>query len=176
MPEILTDRLTLRAFRPGDLPRLLEAMQDWAVQQWLDTPPWPYGEADGRAWIDFVAADHAGGRPQHFAIAARADDRLLGCVSFEATDGPPALGYWLHPDTWGRGFAAEAARAMTAQGRKVLGYAAICARTDPDNLASQKVLEKLGFRPDGREPVRTRRGKGHALRFRLDLTGGTGGS
>ena len=169
MPEILTERLKLRAFRLGDLPRLLEAMQDWSVQQWLDTPPWPYCEADGRAWIDFVAADHAGGRPQHFAIAAREDDRLLGCTSYEETDGLPALGYWLHPEAWGQGYAAEAARAMALQAREVLGYTAVCARTDPDNRASRRVLEKLGFRPDGSEPAETRRGSGHALRFRLDL-------
>ena len=169
MPEILTERLKLRAFRPGDLLRLLEAMQDWSVQQWLDTPPWPYGEADGRAWIDYVARDHAEGRPQHFAIAAGDDDRLLGCVSFEQTGGLPALGYWLHPEAWGRGYAAEAARALTEQACEVLDYPAVCARTDPDNLASQRVLEKLGFRPDGSDPVRTRRGSGHALRFRLDF-------
>lgn len=168
MPEILTNRLKLRALRSHDLPRLLEAMRDWSVQQWLDSPPWPYGEPDGKAWIDFVAEDHAGGRPRHFAIAAIDDDRLLGCVSLEPTGDLPALGYWLHPDAWGQGYATEAARAMTAQGREVLGYAALCARTDPDNLASQRILAKLGFRPDGSVPAQTRRGANRALRFRLD--------
>jgi len=65
---------------------------------------------------------------------------------------------------------------MALQAHKVLGYTAVCARTDPDNLASQRVLEKLGFRPNGSEPARTRRGSGRTLRFRLDLTGGTAGS
>ncbi len=89
-PPVVTERLTprfrLRAFHDGDLARMVEAIDDWAVSQWLDTPPYPYRAENGRAWIAAVGADHAGGLPRHFAVAERDGDRLLGCISLEGED------------------------------------------------------------------------------------------
>lgn len=167
MAELLTPRLRLRSFRNGDLPRLLEAMNDWAVQQWLDTPAYPYGVENGRAWIDKSRSEHAAGRPATFAIAARGDDRLLGCIGQERSGETATLGYWLQREAWGQGFATEAAQAYLAYCRERLRMAQLTAFTDPENFASWRVLEKLGFRHQGHEArcEPTRRGSTTWRRF-----------
>ena len=56
------------------------------------------------------------------------------------------VGYALLPAFWSRGYAAEAASACVEYGRARLGLARIVAITQADNVASIRVLEKLGLR------------------------------
>ena len=58
------------------------------------------------------------------------------------------LGFAFLPDYWGKGFAFEAASAVMSHARKVLELQSVLAITDPDNEASIKLLEKLGFHFD----------------------------
>jgi RimJ/RimL family protein N-acetyltransferase len=171
MTELLTPRLRLRPFRDGDLVRMVEALGDWAVSQWLDTPPYPYSEENGWAWIATVDADHAGGSPRYFAVAERESDRLLGCISLEGEGPGSSFGYWYHPDAWGRGIATEAGGAFLAYARDGLGLVRVGSRTDPDNLSSQRVLTKLGFTRTGEQPIDppTRRGVPRIVCFELSL-------
>lgn len=59
------------------------------------------------------------------------------------------IGWHLHPDVWGRGFATEAARAVVDDAFS-RGTLRILAVTHPDNLASQAVCRRLGMTPRGR--------------------------
>jgi len=73
------------------------------------------------------------------------EERLVGLCGFFPTDDPHVaeLGYVMHADFWGRGWATEAASAavfaMTASGRHVV------ATIRPDNRASQRVATKAGL-------------------------------
>lgn len=57
----------------------------------------------------------------------------------------PDLGFAFLPDYWGRGYAQEAAQAVLAAARDRLGLRRVAAITQPDNAASIRLLEKLGF-------------------------------
>ena len=149
MGEIETERLCLRNFREADLPALLAALNDWQVAQWLARPPYPYLEADGRAWLAYVAQDHAGPRPTQFAVALQDDNRLVGSIGLDVEGSEAELGYWFAFGQWGRGIASEAGRALVAYGFAQLGLRRLHATTDPANRRSQGVLRKLGFRPIG---------------------------
>lgn len=59
------------------------------------------------------------------------------------------IGYVLHPDFWGYGYAEEAARAMMAAGFHELGLHRITAICDQRNKASARVMERLGMRREG---------------------------
>ena len=56
------------------------------------------------------------------------------------------LGFAFLPTFWGRGYAHEAAAAIMAYARSVLGLARIVAIVSQDNHASGKLLQRLGFR------------------------------
>jgi RimJ/RimL family protein N-acetyltransferase len=59
------------------------------------------------------------------------------------------LAYLLDPAVHGRGIATEAARAVVRDGFERRGYREIVARADPANVASVRLLSRLGFRADG---------------------------
>lgn len=56
------------------------------------------------------------------------------------------LGYRLSPNYWNKGLATEVASAWVQHGVQVFGLNDLMAFTHPDNLASVRVLEKVGFR------------------------------
>jgi RimJ/RimL family protein N-acetyltransferase len=60
------------------------------------------------------------------------------------------IGYRYRRAAWGQGIATEAARAVLDHGFRALGFDPIVGVTDPDNLASRRVLEKIGLRASGR--------------------------
>jgi ribosomal-protein-alanine N-acetyltransferase len=60
------------------------------------------------------------------------------------------LGYEISPAYWYRGYATEAARAMLDFGFEELGLHRVWAQCVPENVASRRVMEKLGMRGEGR--------------------------
>ncbi len=56
------------------------------------------------------------------------------------------IGFAFLPKFWAKGYAYEAASAVMAYGKNVLGFKRIVAITSPDNDASGRLLEKLGMR------------------------------
>ena len=61
----------------------------------------------------------------------------------------PEIGYGIDDEFQGRGYATEAVKLALAWAFNHVGVAAVEAETDPDNIASQKVLAKCGFNPTG---------------------------
>lgn len=71
----------------------------------------------------------------------------------------PDLGFAFLPRFWGKGYAYESAVAVLEWGRETLGHQRILALTDPDNAASIRLLEKLGFILERRIVVDESRGE-----------------
>jgi RimJ/RimL family protein N-acetyltransferase len=59
------------------------------------------------------------------------------------------VAYRLARSAWGRGFATEAAGALVAHALRTVGLPRVVAVTYPENQASQRVLDKLGFERRG---------------------------
>lgn len=80
---------------------------------------------------------------------------LVGFVGLRhfGTDGEVELLYGLRPDQWGRGLATEASRAVLDHTFSNLGLATIFAGTDPPNVASLRVMDRLGFGHEHRRTV-----------------------
>jgi len=80
---------------------------------------------------------------------------LLKRIPWSADSGRSAtpedveLGWHLHPDAWGRGFASAGARAVLDEAWAA-GLERIVAVTHPDNVASQRVCARIGMRAQGR--------------------------
>lgn len=98
-------------------------------------------------------ADRAGGHPAAgvFAVVPRGEERVVGMamlVPLPSSAGVDRqvheIGWHLHPDVWGLGYATEAARALIERAWAA-GLTELHAVTNPDNLASQAVCGRLGM-------------------------------
>jgi [ribosomal protein S5]-alanine N-acetyltransferase len=84
----------------------------------------------------------------HRQIVERASGLVVGGIGFfgPPRDGEVEVGYGIVPSRQGRGYATEALRTMIAMAWAEARVTVVVAGTDPGNVASQRVLEKAGFR------------------------------
>ncbi|MFS1514612.1 GNAT family protein [Chengkuizengella sp. SCS-71B] len=74
----------------------------------------------------------------------------LGLNNLDIRTKKAEIGYELHPSFWGKGITAEAITEVLEYSFQALDLFRIGAITFPDNAASNKLLEKLGFTKEGR--------------------------
>jgi len=92
-----------------------------------------------------IAADH--GPIGFWRVEGRADGAFYGLGALiRMPDGEDIeLAYRLARPAWGQGIASEAGAALLGYAFQTLALPQVVAVTYPENLASQRVLEKLGF-------------------------------
>ena len=152
MPEIETERLLLRRFRPQDAGLMYERVwTDPVVMRFVQPTGWPYTREESGAFLSRVNRffdEHGFGQ---WAVEHRAEGRLLGyCgLKFLHKSEEVELLYGLDKEFWGRGLATEAARAALRFGFEEAHLAQIVAVALPDNAGSLRVLEKAGMRYEG---------------------------
>lgn len=150
MEELTTARLRLRAWTtaPADLDRLTDTYGRDEVSRWLGgTPSVPPPELVAR-WSALHERDARFGC---WAIQ-RPDGVVAGTVLFKPLPngvGEVEVGWHLHPDSWGHGYATEAARAVIERGFDA-GLPEVYAVVRPGNTASLAVCARLGMQPLGR--------------------------
>ena len=107
---------------------------------------------DSKAFLDLaVSKREIGGEPE-WGIVYKGDYRFIGAcgiVSWEPYHARAELGYVLSRDYWGRGFMAEAVRAMISFGFQRMNLNRIEARCVAENAASARVMEKAGMTYEG---------------------------
>jgi ribosomal-protein-alanine N-acetyltransferase len=150
---INTDRLLLREFVEDDWPAVLAYQSD---PRYLRYYPWTRRTAtDIREFVQgFIEQQRQEPRYKYqLVIALRADGRLIGNCGIRQ-DTPESweadLGYELAPAHWGRGYATEAARALLRFGFEELRLHRVRAYCLAENVASARVLQKIGMRCEGR--------------------------
>ncbi len=151
--EIRTERLRLREFACDDWRAVLDYQRD---PRYLRYYPWTErAEEDAHTFVKmFLGWQHEHPRRRfQLAIVRREDGRLIGNCGIRrkpGNDWEADIGYELTPDCWGNGYATEAARAIVDFGFKDLGLRRISSWCIADNVASARVLERLGFQREGR--------------------------
>ena len=86
------------------------------------------------------------------ALTLKDSGQLIGNIGIRkenSSDHQAELGYEINPKFWGQGYASEAALAMRNFGFKKLGLHRIWAHCLEENIASRRVLEKVGMRLEG---------------------------
>lgn len=150
-PMIETRRLWIRPMRMNDAAALMTINGDDEVMRFLPHPTWRT-MADGEAWIKGMFALQERGDAYSFVISRRSDGNVIGsCFLFNvAMDNARAeIGYGLSKGHWGRGYATEAMTAFISRAFAVLGLRRLEAEIDPRNTSSSRVVEGLGFLPEG---------------------------
>jgi RimJ/RimL family protein N-acetyltransferase len=152
MEDVETERLLLRRWQRNDLDvlaRLFAKPEMW----W-----WPFKrgrtteetdeflerklhEWDDRGWSQWAAVEKRSGT-------------LIGfiglCPPASLPEVMPAVevGWRLDPDVWGQGYATEGGRAAIDAGFNILGLDEIVSIYEPDNVASGRVMQRLGMTHD----------------------------
>ena len=139
---IETPRLILRRMAAEDWPSVHRYMSDPVVTTWL--PEGLLTQAQSQAF----AVKNADEEPIVIAVIERASDELIGHMDYHPWFGARTheIGWALGREHQGRGYATEAARALLADAFERLACHRVIATCQPQNVASWRVMEKLGMR------------------------------
>ena len=143
---IITERLELATPALAHVPTMAELANDRRIHAVLSRLPHPYGESDGRFFVERIARG-----PEEHAWSILREGEYLGTVGLHFLPGrEPELGYWLGHIHWGHGYATEAVRAVVGAAHAA-GAPGLRARALLSNAASLNVLRKAGFRDIGED-------------------------
>lgn len=149
-----TERLDMRPWThtEDDLRRIYDIYSRWEVAQWLGAHPRVVESLDqASAAVDRWAARTSGAFGL-WAVVVRDTGVVAGTVLLVPLPDAPdeiEVGWHFHPDSWGHGYATEAARGAIARGFAA-GLSEIFAVVRPDNVRSLAVCRRLGMTPLGR--------------------------
>lgn len=152
--SISTARLLLRPLRESDADAVLAIRSDPEVMRYHSSGPWTSLEP-ARALIARDVAAMACGESLRLGLTViedGADAALIGsCCLFhlDHANRRAEMGYELHRSAWGRGYMHEALQALLAFAFSNMGLNRIEADIHPDNLASARTAERLGFLREG---------------------------
>jgi [ribosomal protein S5]-alanine N-acetyltransferase len=151
-PEpIESPRLLLRIVEEGDLPALLKINGDDEVTRFLPYPTWQ-SLVDGQAWLARYRVLIMTSTAWQFVVIEKASASVIGtCLLFrhEPASARMELGYVLGRAHWGQGLMCEALTALISQTFTAYGLRRLEAEVNPDNRASDALLRRLGFTPEG---------------------------
>jgi RimJ/RimL family protein N-acetyltransferase len=145
-----TERLVLRPFGSGDLDALFSYRSRADVAQYLMWEPEDHEQVEASLDRKLLSTRFdAEGDVLALAIELRATGDLIGDVilAFVSQEHRVAeIGYIVHPDHHGHGYATEACRAILRLAFEELGIHRVIGSLEAGNVASARVLEKLGMR------------------------------
>ena len=142
--------MSLRAFRPTDVPMVEELATDPYVPL-IGSLPAGATAAAAAAWIERQHARLAEGVGFSFCIADEQDEPLgfAGLWTRGLPGGRATAGYAVRPSARGRGAATHALRALTAFGWALPELHRVELYVEPDNQASRRTAERAGYREEG---------------------------
>jgi RimJ/RimL family protein N-acetyltransferase len=147
---VLTGRLALRPFLDDDLDAFHAIQSREDVVRYLYWEPRSRGEAaemlDRRKLESAITKE---GEGLHLAADLRATGELIGHFSLffrSAQHGEGEIGFVMHPNHHGRGYATEGSQVILRLGFEALGLHRIIGRCDARNTPSARVMERLGMR------------------------------
>ena len=137
MAELKTERLFLRTLTDDDVAAVRVLRKDW-----FDS------DEDALEWIRWTNDKTDKMNPHTFFVWLANTEQLIGSVHFFAKpdlDYEVELGYMITEEHRGKGYATEAVKALVDYAFEEAGQEYLLALIDSDNLASRRVVEKLGF-------------------------------
>jgi ribosomal-protein-alanine N-acetyltransferase len=151
MFSIETERLRLRLFQPEDAPIYFATMHNDAdVMQYITGTPLPIERT--RQAIERYRAHHEQHDFSVWAVTDKENGTFLGHGGLITlpTGKDVEIDYGFGRSYWGKGYATEVARAVFRYGLEDMGLGSIYALAFPANVASQRVMQKMGMRYQGR--------------------------
>jgi RimJ/RimL family protein N-acetyltransferase len=152
--RIETERLVIRCYEPRDAP-LLKAAVDESIEHLRPWMPWIRFEPQTVEQRVELLRSFRGqfdlGQDFIYGVFARDESRLVGGTGLHTRvgDGAFEIGYWVHADAIGQGFATELTAVLTRVGFELGRAQRIDIRVEPANERSLAIPRKLGYTDEG---------------------------
>jgi RimJ/RimL family protein N-acetyltransferase len=143
--ELVTERLRLRPLGAGDVDDLVALHAEPEVERFMG----PLGREQAIARLELAEREWNEREHGLMAILDREDGRFIGRAGlkywphFDEIE----VGWVLHPDSWGNGYATEAGSACLSWGFRDFAVDYITAMIQPENARSLAVASRLGLQP-----------------------------
>ncbi len=150
IPVLESERLILRELVPTDAMDIFTFRSDPIEQRHNDAPLQDVEQAS--ALIDWLAREHRDNGAMGWGLTVKPSDSVVGLLGFNYWNTPhrrAGVGYDLSRRLWGHGLASEAMRAMLNHGFGPMGLNRVEAHTEIENVASVRMLLRLGFWQEG---------------------------
>jgi len=141
-----TPRLRCRRWLPADVEPLFEVYSDPEGSRWIgDGQPITHEQCE--QWLNVTADNYFKRGYGMFALMDLQADAVAGFCGLVHPGGQQEveIKYAFLRSLWGRGLASEAVPALLNHASQRLGFKSVIATVAPENLASQRVLEKAGM-------------------------------
>jgi ribosomal-protein-alanine N-acetyltransferase len=151
-PALETERLTLRAIQQEDAPEIFAIFSDVEVMRYYDMAPFET-PVEAQTLIAVFEGGFADRKYLRWGITLKeGGDTVIGTCGFNdfrPHNASAIIGYDLAQAVWGHGCATEAVSAMLKFGFEQVGLNRIEAMTMLWNVASMRLLDRLGFTEEG---------------------------
>ena len=143
--ELRDGDLVLRPWVEDDVPAIVEGCNDPEVARWIPLIPHPYTKEDAVAFLRGEVA------PADYRLAITLDGIVVGGIGMGVNSSQyrGRIGYWMAASSRREGTCTRALRLLSRHALDELELQRLDLITDPDNLASQRVAEKVGFQREG---------------------------
>jgi RimJ/RimL family protein N-acetyltransferase len=151
-----TNSLVLRPYTEADFTHVFRLQSDAEVMRYIRAPATEMASVLERThlWLRYAEENPGYGV---WVMEQKSDGLFAGYCVLRHVDFIPGreieVGYTLDKASWGKGFATEATKALMYHASQALGIRNFVAFTDENNMASNRVLEKCGFSPVGKEII-----------------------
>lgn len=149
--QLETERLILRGLQRRDAGRIAELAGQREIAETTLTIPHPYTLDDAISFIQSAQEWAGRGESYTFGITLKPNGLLIGCIGIgnDVWHHRGELGYWMGVPYWGNGYTTEAARRMLQFAFDELQLNRVYAAYFTHNLASARVLQKIGMTYEG---------------------------
>ena len=149
---IETERLILRQWQISDIKTLINLTGQKHIEHWM--PDWREYDKHAKSWIEMVLSHYKSNNPMDkfvsWAITLKKCNKLIGQIAIGCFDKlgekELSIGYWLGMEYTNCGYMTEAVNAVTNFAYKKYGYDHIIATIQPENLPSNAVIKKAGYK------------------------------
>jgi [ribosomal protein S5]-alanine N-acetyltransferase len=151
LPILSTGDLVLRPIEDRDTAALFHHFSDDTVTKYMDIDSFS-NISEATHIIDLFRKSQEEEEGTRWAVTLAGNDELIGTCGYHKINKPhfkAEIGYDLRPAYWGKGIMKEAISCMLTYGYEELQFNRIEAFVDPENIASSKLLTRLGFRYEG---------------------------
>jgi ribosomal-protein-alanine N-acetyltransferase len=149
-PILESERLVFRRLKDSDAPEVFKLRSNPENMKFIPRPLLK-DEDEAVAMIQMMNAKIDENTDINWGVCIKNTDTIIGFMGFYRTQPEnyrTEIGYMILPEYEGKGYVTEAVKTMLNYAFNTIGFHSVDAVIDPDNVGSEKVLLKNGFRKE----------------------------